>query len=127
MTVGLASSLPSTLASGLQAHGVPAHAAASAAHLPPVSTLFAAFLGVNPIRHLLMPSTLSALPPSQQSALTGTHYFPQLISSPFHSGLTVVFTTATVMCVIAAIASLARGPRLRSTSPVEPAAVALAE
>ncbi len=127
MTTGLASSLTSTLSSGLQAHGVPAHAAASAAHLPPVSTLFAAFLGVNPIKHLLMPSTLSALPSSQQSLLTGTHYFPHLISSPFHSGLTVVFTAATVMCVIAAVASLARGPRVRGSTSIEPAAPALAE
>ena len=33
------------------------------AHLPPVSTLFAAFLGYNPVQHLLGPHVLAQLPP----------------------------------------------------------------
>ena len=53
MILGLSATLPHTMASGLEAHGVSAHAAQHAANLPPVSILFAAFLGYNPIQHLL--------------------------------------------------------------------------
>src|SRR5207302_6066436 len=50
MVAGLSSSLPHTLSSGLRAHGVPTAVAAHAAALPPISVLFAAFLGYNPIQ-----------------------------------------------------------------------------
>jgi MFS family permease len=110
MVVGLAGSLPDTLSAGLRAQGVPAAVAAEAANLPPVSTLFAAFLGANPVAHLLGPSgALSTLPPANREALTGTEFFPQLISEPFHHGLVTVFTAAAVMAVIAALASISRG------------------
>ena len=49
MVVGLSGRLPATLSSGLQAHGVGVPAAHRAAALPPISVLFAAFLGYNPI------------------------------------------------------------------------------
>jgi hypothetical protein len=112
MTTGLARSLPSALSSGLQAHGVPADTATSVAHLPPVSTLFAAFLGNNPIEHLLAPSgTLATLAPHDAAALTSTSFFPDVIAGPFHSGLSVVFGAAATMAVLAAIASLSRGQR----------------
>ncbi|WP_326851288.1 MFS transporter, partial [Actinocrinis sp.] len=55
MIIGLADTLPHTLSSGLQAQGVPAAVAGQVATLPPVATLFAAFLGTNPIGHLLGP------------------------------------------------------------------------
>src|SRR5262249_53347257 len=53
MIVGLASTLPETMTAGLQAHGVSHATADRVANLPPVSILFAAFLGYNPIQHLL--------------------------------------------------------------------------
>jgi len=110
MVVGLAGSLPDTLSAGLRAQGVPAAVAADVANLPPVSTLFAAFLGANPMAHLLGPSgALPTLPPANREALTGTEFFPQLISEPFHHGLVTVFTAAAVMAVIAALASISRG------------------
>jgi MFS family permease len=110
MVVGLAGSLPDTLSAGLRAQGVPAAVAAEAANLPPVSTLFAAFLGANPVAHLLGPSgALPTLPPANREALTGTEFFPQLISEPFHHGLVTVFTAAAVMAVMAALASISRG------------------
>jgi MFS family permease len=110
MVVGLAGSLPDTLSAGLRAQGVPAAVAAEAANLPPVSTLFAAFLGANPVAHLLGPSgALPTLPSANREALTGTEFFPQLISEPFHHGLVTVFTAAAVMAVIAALASISRG------------------
>jgi MFS family permease len=112
MIVGLATSLPATLAAGLQAQGVPATVAAGVAQLPPVSNLFAAFLGTNPIGHLLAPTgVLAQLPADNVAVLTGTRFFPELISGPFHHGLVVVFTAAATMAAIAALASLLRGTR----------------
>ncbi|WP_253266472.1 MFS transporter [Streptomyces sp. 6-11-2] len=110
MISGLASSLPSALSDGLRAHGVPAAAAEHAASLPPVSTLFATFLGDNPVQHLLGPSgTLDRLPAAQQQALTGHTFFPQLVSGPFHHGLTIVFGVAAAMALVSAVASALRG------------------
>ena len=62
MIVGLASTLPATLSAGLEAHGVAAATAHQVATLPPVSILFAAFLGYNPIEHLLGPHVLAGAP-----------------------------------------------------------------
>jgi MFS family permease len=110
MIAGLASTLPHTLGSGLRASGVPAATATSVANLPPVSTLFAAFLGNNPIGHLLAPSgVLHTLPAGQVAKLTGNRFFPELVSGPFHHGLVIVFTAAAIMAGIAAIASVSRG------------------
>ncbi|MGN6605989.1 MAG: MFS transporter [Jatrophihabitans sp.] len=114
MAVGLAGSLPGALSSGLQAHGVPAATAQAASHTPPVGTLFAAFLGDNPISRLLDgvdPHLLSSLAPGDRAALTGSSFFPHLMSGPFTSGLAVVFTAAAIMTVLAAGASLLRGKR----------------
>ncbi|MFC0437173.1 MFS transporter [Kutzneria buriramensis] len=114
MIVGLAGTLPTTLNAGLQAQGVPAATAQSVASLPPVSTLFAAFLGNSPIEHLLGPSgVLKALPPDHAAALTGTTFFPELVSGPFHQGLVTVFTAAAIMAAVAALASSLRGRTTR--------------
>ncbi|MFF4044932.1 MFS transporter [Streptomyces sp. NPDC001816] len=110
MVSGLASSLPSTLSSGLQAHGVPAGTAHEAASLPPVSTLFATFLGNNPIGHLLgSGDTPAHLTAAQRATLTGHTFFPQLVSGPFHHGLTIVFGVAAGMALVSALASALRG------------------
>jgi hypothetical protein len=109
MVSGLASSLPETLKSGLMAHGVPAGSAAHAASLPPVSTVFSAFLGINPVRTVLGPDALGALPAHNRAVLTGKEFFPHLIAGPFHHGLLIVFATAAAMGLLAATASLLRG------------------
>ncbi|HVI36267.1 MAG TPA: MFS transporter [Gaiellales bacterium] len=112
MIVGLASTLPGTMSSGLQHQGVSAQVAEGVAQLPPVASLFAAFLGYNPIERLLGPTgALDQVSASHAATLTGGEFFPQLISGPFHSGLVVVFTAAAVMSVIGALASLLRGGR----------------
>ena len=59
--VGLSTSLSTHLYQGLTAHGVSASVADRVSHLPPVSTLFAAFLGYNPVQHLVGPEVLSHL------------------------------------------------------------------
>jgi MFS family permease len=111
MILGLAANLPHAMASGLEAHGVPAAAAQRAAHLPPVSILFAAFLGYNPIQHLLGGSVLAHLSAHTQAVLTGRSFFPNLISSPFRDGLHEAFAFAIIACVVAAVASWSRGER----------------
>jgi MFS family permease len=111
MIVGLASALPHAMSTGLTAHGVDPVTANHVAHLPPVSILFAAFLGFNPIGHLLGPHALAALSAHDRAALTGHSFFPHLISAPFRNGLREAFIFAIVACVIAAAASLMRGGR----------------
>jgi MFS family permease len=106
--LGLASSLPTTLSHGLIAQGVPAADAARVAALPPVSIMFAALLGYNPIQSLLG-NVVDKLPPSHAAYLTGHTFFPSLISAPFSSGLTIAFDFAIVACLVAAVASLLRG------------------
>jgi MFS family permease len=110
MIAGLSGSLPSTLSGGLIKLGVPTGVAHQVATLPPVSSLFASVLGVNPIQHLLAPSgVLARLPAASQRALTGREFFPSLLSGPFHSGLIVVFGVSAGLSVLAGLASLLRG------------------
>jgi MFS family permease len=112
MIAGLAGSLPKTLASGLQHQGVPSGIAHQIGSLPPVSSLFAAVLGVNPLGHLLAArGVLSSLPAAARQTITGREFFPGLISGPFARGLLVVFALATVLTALAALASALRGGR----------------
>ncbi|HWV02246.1 MAG TPA: MFS transporter [Devosia sp.] len=109
MIVGLSSTLSRTMVAGLVAHGVPQAVADHVGALPPVSILFAAFLGYNPIETLLGDPVLNALPASDKAALIGHSFFPDLISAPFHAGLTEAFVFAAIACLIAAAASWSRG------------------
>jgi MFS family permease len=110
MIAGLASGLPKALTSGLTAQGVPASVASQVSHLPPVSTLFAALLGYNPVRNLLAPTgVLSRLPAHNIAVLTGKQFFPHLIAEAFHHGLVIVFTAAAIMSFAGAMVSLLRG------------------
>ncbi len=110
MIAGLASTLSKTLNAGLRAQGVPAAAAAHVSSLPPVSTLFSALLGFNPIKSMLAPTgVLARLPARNAAILTGKQFFPNLISGPFHHGLVIVFSAAIVMSVLGALISLLRG------------------
>ena len=129
MIAGVASALPHTLTSGLTAQGVPASVATQVSHLPPVSTLFAALLGFNPVRTLLTPSgVLAKLPAHNVAVLTGRQFFPELISAPFHQGLVIVFTAAAIMSVLGALVSLLRGKQFYyddTANPVTPAGPAV--
>jgi len=120
MIIGLSATLPHTLSAGLEANGVPAATAQSVGQLPPVSILFAAFLGYNPVQHLVDPHVLGALPAHSQAVLTGQTFFPTLIAAPFRDGLHAAFAFAMVACLIAAAASAMRGGRM-------PAAVLVAK
>jgi MFS family permease len=113
MIVGLAASLPHAMSTGLEAHGLSAATADRVAGLPPVSILFAAFLGYNPIEHLVGTHALSTLGASDHATLTGSSFFPQLISGPFQTGLHAAFTFAIIACLIAAAASSMRGAHVQ--------------
>jgi len=108
--LGLASALPHALSHGLIAQGLPRADAARIAALPPVSIMFAALLGYNPVQTLLGPA-ISKLPASHAAYLTGHTFFPSLISAPFEHGLSIAFDFAVVACLVAAGASLLRGGR----------------
>ncbi len=111
MVLGLSTSLPASLSAGLRAHGVAASAAHQAASLPPISVLFAAFLGYNPIRQLLGGHALASLSSHSQALIMGRSFFPHLIAGPFATGLHETFIFSIVACLIAAAASLLRGGR----------------
>jgi MFS family permease len=123
MIVGLSSALPHNVSAGLLAHGVPQAVADKASHLPPISTLFAAFLGYNPVQHLVGAATIAHLSTAQQAALAQRGFFPSLIAGPFSKGLAAAFDFAIAMSLLAAVASWTRGKRYVHT----PAADAPAE
>ncbi len=109
MILGLASTLPSSLYHGLVTQGVSPAVATRVSHLPPVGSLFAAFLGYNPMQVLLGHAELAHLPPATASYLTSRQFFPHLISSAFSKGLTEAFSFAAAVCLLGAVASLLRG------------------
>jgi hypothetical protein len=117
MIVGLASSLPDSLSRGLIEHGVSPAVAERVAHLPPVSTLFAAFLGYNPIQHLIGSGALSHLTQNQRDVIVGHRFFPGLIAAPFRAGLHAAFDFAIVASLLAAAASWTRGGRYVYAEP----------
>jgi nitrate/nitrite transporter NarK len=115
LVVGLSGSLSQSLDHGLVAHGVSPTVATHASHLPPVSTLFAAFLGYDPVKHLIGAKVLSQLPSAQQAVLTGRRFFPSLIAGPFRSGLHAALDFAVGASLLAAVASWTRGGRVESS------------
>ena len=121
MILGLAATLPSALLHGLLAQGVPLSTATRVSHLPPVGSLFAAFLGYNPMATLLGPVALHHLSTTQVNYITSRSFFPHLISTPFGKGLQKAFDFAAVVCVLGAVASLLRGGKFHYTEPTEPA------
>jgi MFS family permease len=109
MILGLSRGLPAALLHGLSNEGVPLSAARSAANLPPVSTLFASFLGDNPIRHLLGSHVLAELSPAARHAVLGRKFFPSIILAPFRTGLHLACDSAVAFCLLAAGCSWLRG------------------
>src|SRR6185437_15308442 len=78
-------------------------------HLPPVGSLFAAFLGYNPIQTLLGPTQLAHLSPATAHYITSREFFPHLIAPAFSRGLTEAFSFAAGACLLGAVASMLRG------------------
>jgi MFS family permease len=110
MVIGLNSSMPSVLYSGLISNHVPHTLASHISAQPPIGYLFAAFLGYNPMGTMLGNKVLAKIPSNNSHLLTSTSYFPRLISSPFMQGLDVVLIFAGIVCFIAALFSFLQGP-----------------
>jgi len=108
ITIGLAARLPQALIKGLTAQGVPHAAAAAASHVPPIGSLFAAFLGINPLKEILSPAVLASHAVNSH-VLLSQGFFPDLISGPFAHGLRLAFLMAAVACFIGALFSWLRG------------------
>jgi MFS family permease len=120
VTLGLASSLPGHMLSGLTAAGVSPSAARVVAHEPPIGSLFSAFLGYNPVQQLLGPlGALSHLPAHQVAYLTGRSFFPHLIQGAFAKGLHLAFDFAAAAMAVAAVASALIGGRPVTAEEVE--------
>jgi hypothetical protein len=86
---------------------------------PPVASLFAAFLGYNPMGQLIPPAVLHALPPGDAATLTGKEFFPALMSGPFKHGLTLAFSVSALLYALAGLASWRGG--MRKAADAEPA------
>ncbi len=118
VTLGLAAHMPSHLFHGLLAQGVPPKYARIVSDEPPIGSLFAAFLGFNPIKSLLGPiGALKGLPPARAAYLTGRSFFPKLIEAPFASGLHLAFDFAAGATLVAVLASALRGRRYIDDAP----------
>ena len=119
MIVGLANTLPSAMFKGLTDNGVSAAQAHTIANQPPVGSLFASFLGFNPLQTLLGSQSAAHVSNAQWATLTGKHFFPNLIASPFHHGLVIVFAVAIGLSIVGAIFSMLRGKRYIHGDDVE--------
>jgi hypothetical protein len=60
---------------------------------------------------------LGHLSATNQAALTGRAFFPQLIAGPFQAGLHTALTFAIAACLVAAVASRSRGRRYVAEAP----------
>ncbi len=109
MIIGLTAALPKAMISGLTAQGVSQTLAGQIAHAPAVATLFAAFLGYNPMASLLHSQAAAGVSAAHWAVITGKTFFPHLISGPFMHGLRIAFSASVVMCLIAAWTSWMRG------------------
>jgi MFS family permease len=105
MLLGLAATLPHAMEAGLIAQNVPQAVAHQVAATPPVASLFAAFLGYNPMGELIPAAVLHALPPANAALLTGKTFFPGLMSVPFMHGLLFAFSFSAILYGVAAVAS----------------------
>ena len=112
MIVGPSSSLPQSLYLGLVAHGVSPAVATRVSQLPPVSTLFAAFLGYNPVQHLVGPGVFDSLDRRLAGDPDRPKLFLTLITAPFKGGLHVTFDFAIAASLVAAAVSLTRGGKV---------------
>ena len=122
MIIGLAIALPSAMESHLIAQGLPQAVATQVANEPPVASLFAAFLGYNPMGQLIPADALHALTADQQATITGSQFFPELLSGPFMVGIKIAFSISIALYLLAALSSwLGAAPRKVAAPEAVPA------
>jgi len=81
--------------------------------------LFAAFLGYNPMKQLLGP-LLAHLPVAHAAYVAGRQFFPQLITTPFHDGLQLVFAFTVAVTTLAAVVARLTRPRWPDADTLRP-------
>ena len=116
MIIGLSRTLPHALYVGLTAQGVSSSVAHHVSSLPPVSTLFASFLGYNPMQHLLGAHVISTLSPNARATILGRKFFPRMIEKAFVSGLRPALDFAAILCGAAAVVSWMRGSHVKTSN-----------
>ncbi len=111
--ISLNASLPSALSTAVANTGASQAVSTAFGNVPASSALFAAFLGYNPIDTILtmMGSLASGLPASTLAVLHEATFFPNAISGPFMSALSVAFVVAAILCFLAAVCSALRGSK----------------
>jgi hypothetical protein len=111
LTIGIAQRLPSVMRAGLIENGLPPATAESLANLPPVTVLFAAFLGYNPMRTLIPADVRAHLSAHASEVLFGNTFFPHLIMPAFMAGMHLALWVSASLSLVAAFASALRGGR----------------
>lgn len=109
MVLALNATVPQVVFDSLTKSGVATAVATDVSRVSPISYLFAALLGYNPMGVLLGPQVLNSLSSGVAVELTSRSYFPQLISGPFGDGLMLIMGFSVVICLIAAVVSWLRG------------------
>lgn len=122
----LSGKLPSALATGQVRVRLPRAEAAAFAHLSPMSVLFSALLGFNPLARLLS-AGLRRLPPATQRPLLGKAFFAHPVASPFLSSLRAAFFISIGTSLVAAVASLLRRRRYFYEEQVQRSAAGLGD
>lgn len=120
MIIGLAISLPGAMEQALIGQGLAADVAAKVASAPPVASLFAAFLGYNPMGELVPANALAALPAEAAATITGKTFFPSLLSGPFMVGIKIAFSISLLLYLLAAAASWFGGSNAAMEEKVAP-------
>jgi hypothetical protein len=119
MIIGLSLALPNSMQAALVAQGLPVNIATGVANAPPVASLFAAFLGYNPMGELIPADALHALTSAQQAAITGPSFFPGLLAGPFMVGIKIAFTISIVLYLAAAVTSWLGADARKPTAATE--------
>ena len=109
--VSLTQTFPPVLTVSLTSAGAPGLIAPMSA-LPPTGSLFAAFLGYNPVRIILAAvpqSVVAALSPATIATLTGITWFPVTLAQAFMPSLRISFYIGAAVCLVAAVLCALRG------------------
>jgi hypothetical protein len=112
--VFLSKDLPSAFNSALTQAGVPSQSLHYFTSISPTQSLFAAFLGYNPMQSIVngLPQNVRAtISENSINTLTGLHWFPQAMAGAFMSSIQVAFFISALLCCVAAVASALRGKR----------------
>jgi hypothetical protein len=109
----LTQTFPPELAASLTSAGAPSLIAPMSA-IPPTGSLFAAFLGYNPVQTILaaLPQpAVAAISPATIATLTGITWFPITLAHAFMPSLGISFVFGAAISLVAAVLSAMRGSK----------------